>query len=650
MRDVLVTGLGCWTALGADPDEVFEALCRGGSGVDGPGPFPGRGPVAAIPGGPHLSSTLAERVVRQALGGLDPAGVALVGATTSGDMVRGEVEYERVLRGEPPGPEFLWAQLCDRPTEIVARVVGLTGPRTSLSTACSSGAAAVGIAAEWVASGRVEAAVAFGTDALCQMTVHGFGSLGAVSPDRCRPFDAGRTGLSLGEGAGALLLESAESAARRGARVLARFGGYGNATDAHHMTAPHPEGRGALDAVRQAGTARVGWVCAHGTATPLNDAMESGVVAAVLPEAAVSSIKGAIGHTLGAAGAIELVATVQAVQQGRVPPNTGCLEPEWPLDLVSEARHVPLDAALSVNFAFGGHNAAVRIERADHERIGADGPSRPSDPIQPVQGAVLDWAACVPGGAAGLADDLRAGRSRGTSVDDPARPDAIPAGRWRRMSRLSRLAAVAVLELRERHPDLDWASMPVVHGTAMGEVVPSSAFLDRLFTEGPEHASPMSFQNSVYNATAAHLSLTFDLRGPAETVSSGIATGIMALARGFEWARRAPAVLVVVGDDLNPTTLNAFANTPVPAGEAMVAVLVGPGSDVRIVDGDVAERPVCRGTPLPYERAFVAREGARPEAVLGLSCANGLLAVLAGLPEVLDQDDRFALTALRASP
>lgn len=359
--DVVVTGLGCWTALGDDPDTFFEGLVAGRSAIAGTGPFPGRGPVAAIPGGPHRTSDLAEAVVRQALGTLDPRGVALIGGSTSGDMVVGEEEYRRCMDGTPPGPGFLWAQLCDRPAQIVAGRLGLTGPRLTVSTACSSGAVAVGVAADMVASGRVCAAIAFGADALCRMTVHGFGSLGAVSPEPCRPFDAGRTGLSLGEGAGALLLEPAEHARARGARPLGRIAGWGTASDAHHLTAPDPAGRGARAAIAAAGTDGVQWVNAHGTATELNDPMEVSVLADVLPGVPVSSIKGAVGHTLGAAGAIELVATVLAVHRGVIPPNVGCREPGFALDLPTQARRTPLTGALSVSFAFGGHNAAVRI-------------------------------------------------------------------------------------------------------------------------------------------------------------------------------------------------------------------------------------------------------------------------------------------------
>ena len=162
---------------------------------------------------------------------------------------------------------------------------------------------------------------------------------------------------------GALVLETRGSAEARGAPILARLAGYGSATDAHHMTAPEPGGRGARAAMQQAGLANLDWVCAHGTATPLNDAMEAGVMASLLPGVPFSSVKGAIGHTLGAAGAIELVITVLAVHQGCLPPNVGCAEPEFDVELVQQTRTADVRAALSVNFAFGGHNAAVRIER-----------------------------------------------------------------------------------------------------------------------------------------------------------------------------------------------------------------------------------------------------------------------------------------------
>lgn len=256
-------------------------------------------------------------------------------------------------------------------------------------------------------------------------------------------------------------------------------------------------------------------------------------------------------------------------------------------------------------------------------------------------GRIVDWEAAVPGGMAGLADDLLAQRWRGNDVGDLARPASIPAGRWRRMSRFSRLTAVSMVPLRERHPELPWAGLPMVQGSAMGEVIPSSDFLDRWFTEGPEHASPTNFQNSVYNATGAHLSLTFDLRGPAETISAGMATGIACLARGLEWLDHHEHVLVVVGDDLNRTTEKALQHTG-RGGDLSIAVLLGRGDEVTVEDA-VTDGVFSRGVAMPYERRFDVRPGLRPEAAIGLNCAGGLLAFLATGQAVVDADDGMTI-------
>lgn len=259
--------------------------------------------------------------------------------------------------------------------------------------------------------------------------------------------------------------------------------------------------------------------------------------------------------------------------------------------------------------------------------------------------SVVGWTARVPGGLEDLGDDLRAGRPRTGDLGDPVRPDGVDAGKWRRMSRLARFVVGCGAELLVRHPEIDRSTLPVVYGSAMGEVVPSSAFLDRLFTEGPATASPLAFQNSVYNATSGHLAMALGLTGPSETVSAGMATGLAALARGIEVLVRHPFVLVVVADDLNPTTRLAYANTG-PAGEAVVAVLLRPGTGITVWDGvhGTGER-FARGTALPYEAGLDVLPGERPEACIGLHPANGLLAVLStGLPAV-DQDGSTALTA-----
>ena len=366
---IAVTGLGAVSGLGWGAGALFDALCaRRSALVDAPA-WGSRGPAAMLPGGEQrLTSELALAAAREALEGLaDRAGLAVVGGTTSADMRVAEPAWQALARGEPPDPErFVWPQLCHLPTQRVAAALGAGGLRLSVSTACTSGACAVGVAADLLRTGRASAALAFGADALCDTTVHGFGSLGLYDPAPCQPMSAGRKGLNLGEGAGALLLEPLEAALARGARPLALLGGYGNACDAYRLTAPDPDGRGAEAAIRAAlgelPPDRVGWVSAHATGTPLNDETEALALARLLPRAWVSGLKAAIGHTLGAAGALEAVITVLAVARGRLPPDSGTAESAFPdLRLLPEPLDQPVEAALSVNFAFGGHDTALLV-------------------------------------------------------------------------------------------------------------------------------------------------------------------------------------------------------------------------------------------------------------------------------------------------
>jgi 3-oxoacyl-(acyl-carrier-protein) synthase len=245
-------------------------------------------------------------------------------------------------------------------------MLGATGPRISLSTACTSGTCAIGIAADLIRTGRATKVLAFGADVICRISYFGFHSLSVYSQAPCRPFDRHRDGMNIGEGAAALLLEPLEDALARGATPLALLGGYGNTSDAHHLTSPHPEGDGARRALHAAmgdlGLDAIDHVNAHATATRLNDQMEAGVLTD-FPGASITAIKGAVGHALGAAGALEALVTVLAIQQERIPGIVGCHDPEYDLDLVRETRETRVDHALSANFAFGGHNAVLRLDR-----------------------------------------------------------------------------------------------------------------------------------------------------------------------------------------------------------------------------------------------------------------------------------------------
>ncbi|MBW2258308.1 MAG: beta-ketoacyl-[acyl-carrier-protein] synthase family protein [Deltaproteobacteria bacterium] len=369
---IAVTGVGAASVLGWGAEALFDGLLAGRAPFSA-APWGSEGTAARLPDEP-VAAAMALAAAREALHGLDdPEGLAVVGGSTAGHMRLGEVAWEEVLRGGIPDDrtQYVWRQLCHEPTRLVRDALKATGPCLTLSTACTSGAAAIGVAADLVTAGRSRRALAIGVDALCRTTLDGFGCLGVRSTRPCRPFDRDRDGMSLGEGAGALLLEDLETAQARGAVPLAVLSGYGNASDAYHLTAPHPEGRGARTAIRAAlgalPGATVDFVCAHATGTTLNDQMEARVLRETTPNAAVGAYKGALGHTLGAAGALEAVIAVLVLQRGRIPPSTGLVTPDPAadgLDLVREAREAQPTWALSVNFAFGGNNTALLFQRA----------------------------------------------------------------------------------------------------------------------------------------------------------------------------------------------------------------------------------------------------------------------------------------------
>ncbi|MCX4450877.1 beta-ketoacyl-[acyl-carrier-protein] synthase family protein [Streptomyces sp. NBC_01789] len=265
----------------------------------------------------------------------------------------------------------------------IAIDLGAHGPSLAPATACASGATALATAHDLLAAGRCDIVVAGGAESvLTPLVVAAFAQLGALSTrtgdpaGASRPFAPDRDGFVLGEGAGVLVLERATHAAARGARARAVLAGSGSATDAHHPTAPDPSGRGARRAA-EAALDSAGWaahqvdhVNAHGTSTPLNDAMEAALISGLFPHRpSVTAPKGVLGHTLAAGGAIEAAATVLTLEHGLVPPvaNLDAPPAEWDIDCVTkQPRRQEVRRAVSHSFGFGGHNVVLAFERARH--------------------------------------------------------------------------------------------------------------------------------------------------------------------------------------------------------------------------------------------------------------------------------------------
>lgn len=318
----------------------------------------------------------------------EPAMGVFFGGSTAG-MAEAE-EFFRRLKGVSyglPRLHLLAAHQLNGPGDAVARHLNLCGPVETFSAACASGGLAVAAALESLRTGEVEVALAGASDALCQLTYAGFNSLRAVAESPCRPFREDREGLSIGEGAGVLVLERLSHARRRGVRALAVLLGAGTTCDAHHMTAPHPQGEGAARAIASAledaalEPGEVTFVNAHGTGTLQNDAAEHAALAQVFKERTadipLTSSKGAVGHLLGSSGAIEAVATVLCLQQRAVHPTPGGgpADPALGVHLVVD-KPWPLAkpaVAISTSLAFGGANAVLVLADASHPRGMAEG-------------------------------------------------------------------------------------------------------------------------------------------------------------------------------------------------------------------------------------------------------------------------------------
>lgn len=403
----VITGLGTVNAVATSTPEFHTALKTGTCGI-GPltvfdatefkvhiaGQVTDFKPAQLLPPGIRLKRTsradqLALCAGLEALrdAGLYPLPEALIEDTGviigggAGGMLEAEAVFGRSAKGRPIGDRYSrFASFCCAATaDHLAGHLGSYGPKTTFMTACSSGATAIGYARDLIQSGISRMVVCGGTEALSRVTFGAFNAINAVDGEPCKPFDKHRQGLSLGEGAGMLVVEARSHALARGARIYGEVCGYGLSADAHHMTAPAPEGAGAVASMRaalaDAGLAprQIDYINAHGTATSANDLMETKAIKTVFGDharqLAVSSIKAMTGHTLAAAGALEAVAAALSIDHQFLPPtiHLETPDPDCDLDYVREgARPTSVRHIVSNSFAFGGNNTSLVF--AAHER------------------------------------------------------------------------------------------------------------------------------------------------------------------------------------------------------------------------------------------------------------------------------------------
>lgn len=401
---VVVTGIGLVTPVGSDRKTTWDSLLEGKSGIDYISLFDAEGfesriaaEVNDFDAAPILGRKDARRLDRfaqfacvAALEALEDAGMdmatedpdrvgVLIGSGVGGIITISE--QHKILLDKGPkrvSPFLVPMMLGDMASGQVSMMIGAKGPNFSTVSACATGTDSIGEALEMIRRGRADVVIAGGTEAaVCEIGVAGFNSCMALSTRNddpqaaSRPFDTGRDGFVLGEGAGLVVLESLEHAEKRGANVLAELAGYGASSDAHHVTQPHPEGEGAARAMKWAiqdaklVPENVDYINAHGTSTPLNDKFETIAIKRMYGDHAyklkISSTKSMTGHLLGAAGGIEAAFSVLAIKEGIIPTiNLDDVDPDCDLDYVpNKAVKQKVDVAMSNSLGFGGHNASL---------------------------------------------------------------------------------------------------------------------------------------------------------------------------------------------------------------------------------------------------------------------------------------------------
>jgi 3-oxoacyl-[acyl-carrier-protein] synthase II len=403
-RRVAVTGIGLLSALGTTREAVWSGLVSGRCGVADVTLFDTTGyrsPKAAEIPAYHRDPAFTERewrrlsrsdqiaviASREALAdsGLldahlpgDRMGVILGSGTA--DLMRNEEWFADMRRRgiRRAAPSKIFDHFPNTPCDVVASCFGFEGLKSSVLSACSSGTVAVGYAADAIAWGQLDAALAGASDVLCRLTFSGFNALRLVDKEPCRPFCRSRQGMNIGEAAALLVLEDLAQARRRGANIYAEVAGYGVRCEAYHPTAPEPDGKAVAAlfeaALRAAGIPAdaVDHVNTHGTATPQNDQAEARGMRLAFGERVldvpVTSIKSMVGHCLAAAGAIEAATLALSIARGVVPPTVNFREPDPECNVnvvANEARQVPVTCGVSTSLAFGGNDAALVMRRLD---------------------------------------------------------------------------------------------------------------------------------------------------------------------------------------------------------------------------------------------------------------------------------------------
>jgi 3-oxoacyl-(acyl-carrier-protein) synthase len=518
-----IAGTGIICAVGGDIDQVATALAQGVSGIRSltrfrvshtPALPVGQWPDPARDADTPLTHRLARMAADQAMSQSPHPPDAIVLGITTGGMAT----TETLLKQNCTRREAFRQHAIGTVAEDLAHRFQCKGPVLTVSTACSSGGGAIALALAMIRTGRFRSVLTGGVDSLCRLTYYGFKSLQLIDPQGCRPLDQDRRGMSVAEGAGMLLLV-AQPKEWQGIEIL----GAGLSCDAHHPAQPHPEGRGALSAMRSALQSaelepeQVDYINLHGTGTVDNDRSEATAISALFGQAPppLSSIKGAMGHSLAASGAIEAVVAHHCIENGWIPGNTGCRASDPSLHVIPEERTIrrPLQVVLSNSFGFGGNNAAIVIGRRKTVAQKEDPANR--NPLK-----IIGWSAVTGAGFTNQTiENMSAGKACKGCLGSEPLCSGLPPAAIRRLKRLSQMALALWVQAKDK--DAGIAPKSVFFGTAWGSLSETHDFIQSLFESDERFASPTDFIGSVHNAAAGQIALMARATGANLTLSGG---------------------------------------------------------------------------------------------------------------------------------
>ncbi|MBW2526928.1 MAG: beta-ketoacyl-[acyl-carrier-protein] synthase family protein, partial [Deltaproteobacteria bacterium] len=606
---IWVTGIGIVSPLAPTADGTMARLLAGDRGFGDLSLFELAGArsrvaaevrgldVAAIAGDDGCSwsrtDAMAVLAAREALAHAGLTGAELALDLVFGGTTAGMFETEGVLAEMAREPEAIapLKQMLSHPlsatVDRLRRAVAPFRSARTLCSACSSSANAVALGAVRIRQGQAERVLVGGADGLCRLTFAGFGALGAMAGEPCRPFDERRRGLSLGEGAAFMLLESSAAARRRGAEPLAELRGWAMGAEAHHITNPEPSGEvvarllGRAMASAGLGPRDVDYVNAHGTATRANDPMETKALQQVfgdqLERVRVSSSKGQLGHTLGAAGALEAAIAVLAIVHQQVPPTGGLerVDPACQLRHVRVSERTAIRAALSNSFGFGGMDTILAFAAPEaFEPLAAEPPRRVVVP----GGASVGPLGLRSGGGLEAYGEPGPAPGRGAIEFDPS--EHLDLGRARRIDRAGRMVATAAAAaLADGGIAAEdggiLADAGAIVGSAWGAVDASAGYVRRVLERGAKMAPPAAFPNLVPSSPVAHGAIYHALRGPVFACFDLGATAEAAMVTAVELVEAGEAPRVLAGSVEESSEIAARALAPVCTG----APAVGPRSE-----------------------------------------------------------------------